>query len=92
MMPSYFVRTRPHRKAVHWNATTPKLARLLGVPVKVSKKPATEEHDAQKFIHSLGHRVQIVRQKLLLGLTIRLGGMIGAGIAALAVLQLCWVA
>jgi hypothetical protein len=33
-----------------------------------------------------------LQSKLMLGLTIRLGGMIGTGIAALAVLQLRWVA
>jgi translation initiation factor IF-2 len=47
-MPTYFARTPRRRKAaVRWKATTPKLARLIGMPVKVRKKPATEEHDAQ---------------------------------------------
>jgi hypothetical protein len=47
-MPSYFARTPRRRKgAVRWKATTPKLARLIGMPVKARKKPATEEHDAQ---------------------------------------------
>lgn len=48
LMPSYFARTpRRRRGAVRWKATTPKLARLLGIPAKTRKKPKTEEHDAQ---------------------------------------------
>lgn len=46
-MPSYFARTPRRRKGVRWKATTPRLAHLLGMPVKVRKKPKTEEHDAQ---------------------------------------------
>src|ERR1700693_6089916 len=48
LMPTYFARTPRRRKgAVRWKATTPKLARLLGMPVKAKRKLKTEEHDAQ---------------------------------------------
>ena len=47
-MSSHFARTpRRRRNAVRWKATTPKLARLLGMPVKAKRKLKTEEHDAQ---------------------------------------------
>jgi hypothetical protein len=45
-MPSYFARTRS-RRAVRVKHMTPKLARLIGMPVKVKRKLKTEEHDAQ---------------------------------------------
>jgi hypothetical protein len=45
-MTSYFART-PRRKVVRWKATTPKLARLLGMPAKTKRKLKTEEHDGQ---------------------------------------------
>jgi hypothetical protein len=60
-MPTYFART-PHRRkgAVRWKATTPKLARLIGMPVKARKKPATEEHDAQVTLFDEHFRVRLV--------------------------------